>query len=335
MQLKTPYLLFLGDAPDQLAAKVAAGVNHWRPDLVVGQLRLPGCGADLGAVDLTLEEARARGAETVIVGVANRGGVIAQSWTDSLVRALELGFDVASGLHNRLTDEPALAAAAARTGGALYDVRHPTETFEVGSGAPRSGKRALTVGTDCSCGKMYTSLAVAAELERRGAPTDFRATGQTGIFIAGQGVSVDAVISDFVAGAVEALSPAAADDHWDVIEGQGSLHHASFAGVTAGLIHGAQADALILCHEPTRRHMRGLPHLAPPDIGQAIRLNEEMAQLTNPAARVVGLSINTAALSDEAAAAYLEKAAFAYRLPAVDPVRGGVAPLVDAMLCAG
>lgn len=332
MKLRSPYLLFLGDAPDQLAAKVAAGVNHWRPDQVVGQFRLSGCQADLGVADLTLEAARDRGALTVVVGVANRGGVIADSWIETLSRALDLGFDVASGLHNKLTDAPALTDAAARNGRSLFDVRHPTESFSVGSGAPRPGRRALTVGTDCSCGKMYTSLAITAELTRRGVAADFRATGQTGIFIVGEGVSVDAVVADFISGAVEALAPAADPEHWDVIEGQGSLHHASFAGVTAGLIHGSQADALVLCHEPTRRSMRGLPHAALPDIGQAIGLNEEMARLTNPRARVVGLSINTAALSDADAATYLQEAAFKYRLPAVDPVRTGVGPIVDAML---
>lgn len=332
MKLRSPYLLFLGDAPDQLAAKVAAGVNHWRPDQVVGQFRLSGCQADLGVADLTLEAARDRGALTVVVGVANRGGVIADSWIETLSRALDLGFDVASGLHNKLTDAPGLTDAAARNGRSLFDVRHPTESFSVGSGAPRPGRRALTVGTDCSCGKMYTSLAITAELTRRGVAADFRATGQTGIFIVGEGVSVDAVVADFISGAVEALAPAADPEHWDVIEGQGSLHHASFAGVTAGLIHGSQADALVLCHEPTRRSMRGLPHAALPDIGQAIGLNEEMARLTNPRARVVGLSINTAALSDADAATYLQEAAFKYRLPAVDPVRTGVGPIVDAML---
>ncbi len=331
MRLRSPYLLFLGDAPDQLAAKVAQGVHDWRPERVVGQFRLEGCQADLGAPDMTLEEAREAGAETLVVGVANRGGVISAAWISVLTRALDLGYDVAAGLHNRLADVPELVARAEATGRALHDVRHPTETYPVGAGVKRPGKRVLPVGTDCSCGKMYTALAIEREMESRGWKADFRATGQTGIFIAGEGVSVDAVVADFISGATETLAPAADPDHWDVIEGQGALHHASFAGVTAGLIHGSQPDALVLCHEPTRTHMRGLPSFPIPDISDAMRLAEAMARLTNPRARFVGLSINTGKLAEAEAAAYLEGLAFKYGLPAVDPVRTGVAPIVDAL----
>ena len=282
MTLRTPYLMFIGDAPDQLAAKTAAGVAFWRPEACLGQLRLPGCKADLSLPDMTIDEAAKAGVKTVIVGTTNRGGVLGEGWETLLVRALELGMDLASGLHHRLADIPALRDTAARCGRQIADVRHPTREFTIGNGVKRPGKRLLTVGTDCSIGKMFTALAIEKEMRGRGIKADFRATGQTGILIAGDGVSIDAVVSDFVSGAVEWLCPENDPGHWDVIEGQGSLFHASYAGVTLGLIHGAQPDALVVCHEPTRPHMRGLPGYKLPDLGLCIARNIEAAQLTNP-----------------------------------------------------
>lgn len=331
MELKRPYLLFLGDASDQLAAKTAAGVAHWRPEACVGQLRLPGCKADLGLTDLSIEEAAARGAATVIVGIANRGGVIAESWLPTLTQAMELGMDLASGLHRRLADVPALKSLAQRLGRQLSDVRHPTRDFDVASGKKRRGKRLLTVGTDCSLGKMYTSLAIEREMRGRGLKADFRATGQTGILIAGSGVSVDAVISDFISGATEWLTPENDEDHWDVVEGQGSLFHPSFAGVSLGLLHGAQPDAIVMCHEPTRTHMRGLPHYPLPSLRACIDANLAAGALTNPAIRCVGISVNTSALDASAADSLLKQTADAFGIPCVDPVRGDVAPIVDRL----
>ena len=330
--LRTPYLLFIGDAPDQLAAKTAAGIAFWRPEICLGQLRLPGCKADLGLRDMTIEEAAAAGVKTVIVGTTNRGGVLGEGWEGLLVRALELGMDLASGLHHRLTDIPALRDAAARHGRQIADVRHPTREFAVGNGVKRPGKRLLTVGTDCSIGKMFTALALEKEMRGRALKADFRATGQTGIFIAGDGVSIDAVVSDFVSGAVEWLSPAHDPDHWDLIEGQGSLFHASYAGVSLALIHGAQPDALVMCHEPTRLHMRGLPHYPLPDLPLCIERNIDAAQLTNPAVRCVGVSVNTGALDTAAARDYLRQTEDRLGLPCVDPVRTGVGPIIDHLL---
>jgi uncharacterized NAD-dependent epimerase/dehydratase family protein len=331
VRLRTPYLLFLGDAPDQLAAKTAAGIAFWRPDIALGQLRLPGCKADLRIPDMTIEEAVGAGVKTVIVGTTNRGGVLGGGWEPLLVKALELGMDLASGLHHRLSDIPALRDAARRLGRLLVDVRHPTRDFDVGNGLKRPGKRLLTVGTDCSIGKMFTALALEKEMRARGLNADFRATGQTGIFIAGDGVSIDAVVSDFVSGAVEWLCPAADPDHWDLIEGQGSLFHASYAGVTLGLIHGAQPDALVMCHEPTRTHMRGLRHFPLPDLRVCIERNVEAAHLTNPAARCVGVSVNTAALDATAARDYLRRTEDTIGLACVDPVRTGVGAIVDRL----
>ncbi|MDJ0894731.1 MAG: DUF1611 domain-containing protein [Alphaproteobacteria bacterium] len=331
MQIEHPYLMFLGDAPDQLAAKTAAGVKHWRPDWCVGQFRLPGCQADLGLPDMSIAEAAAAGVRSVIVGVANRGGVIPPNWVASLREALERGLDVASGLHQRLRDVPALAEAADADGRLLFDARHPTRTFSVADGKPRPGKRLLTVGTDCSVGKMFASLAVERAMLARGLKATFRATGQTGIFIAGDGVSVDAVVADFISGATEWLSPANDPDHWDIIEGQGSLYHPSYAGVSLGLLHGAQPDALIMCHEPTRTHMRGLPDRPLPDIKDCIGTNLGLAAMVNPAVKCIGIAINTANMDPADGDALLRATEDKLGLPCADPVRSGADVFVDAL----
>jgi uncharacterized NAD-dependent epimerase/dehydratase family protein len=329
VEIKPPYLLFLGDAADALAAKTSIGVAQWRPKLCIGQLRLDGCKADAQLPDMTPREAAKAGAKTMIVGAVNRGGMISKVWTKTLVAALAAGLDLASGLHDKLADVPAIAAAAKKHGRKLFDVRHPTQAFPIANGARRAGKRLLTVGTDCSIGKMFTSLALEREMQKRGLKGTFRATGQTGILIAGSGVSIDAVVSDFVAGAVEWLAPANAPDHWDLIEGQGSLFHPSYAGVTMGLIHGSQADALVMCHEPGRPHMRGLPHYKLPDIKTCIAMNEAAARRTNPKAKCIGISLNTSKMTPKAAERAIKSTADKIGLPCVDPARGGVGPIVD------
>ena len=332
MQIEYPYLMFLGDAADQLAAKTAQGIVHWRRDWCVGQLKLDNCNADLGLPDMTVSEAADAGVRTLVIGVANRGGVIGEGWIATITDAIEAGMDVASGLHARIADITAVAAAAKANGAKLLDVRHPTQTFDVGTGARRTGKRLLAVGTDCSVGKMYTALAMEAELTARGTDCDFRATGQTGIFIAGSGVSVDAVVSDFISGATEWLAPANAPDHWDLVEGQGSLFHPSYAGVTMGLVHGAQPDALVLCHEPTRTHMRGLPHQPLPEIGACIEGHLAAARLTNPDAQCIGIAVNTSGMDgDDARAALLGELSDRFELPALDPVRDGVTAFADRL----
>ncbi len=329
--IESPYLLFLGDAEDPLTAKVARGIVDWRPEQCVGQMKLPGCAVDLGLRDMDLAQGREAGARTLVVGVANRGGVISDSWTRALVEALEAGYDLASGLHDKLADRAEIARAAAENGRRLFDVRHSDESFEVASGAPRSGRRLLTVGSDCSVGKMYTALAIEREMRSRGWKVDFRATGQTGILITGSGVSVDAVVSDFISGAVEAISPANDADHWDIVEGQGSLFHPSFAGVSLGLLHGAQPDALVLCHEPTRTHMRGLPQYPLPDLEACMDLNLRTARLTSPEVRFAGISVNTSQMPESEAADYLASLTDRFDLPAVDAYKDGVAPIVDRL----
>ncbi|GAA5080549.1 DUF1611 domain-containing protein [Roseibacterium beibuensis] len=329
--IETPYLLFLGDAPDQLAAKVAQGIRDWRPDNAVGQFRMEGCKANVGLPNMDLGAAKAAGAKTLVIGVANRGGVISAAWKKVLVQALEEGFDLASGLHNLLRDEEDLAAVARATGRQLHDVRVPDVKYPIANGVKRTGKRCLAVGTDCSVGKMYTSLAVDREMKARGLKSSFRATGQTGILITGNGVPLDAVIADFMAGSIEWLTPDNDADHWDHIEGQGSLFHVSYSGVTMALIHGGQPDALILSHEPTREHMRGLPGYDLPTLEALRDTALPLARIANPACQVVGVSINTAAMGEDEALSYLAEVEKRMGLPTVDPFRQGAARLADAL----
>ncbi|MFQ5624605.1 MAG: N-acetyltransferase DgcN [Paracoccaceae bacterium] len=329
--IETPYLLFLGDAPDGLAAKVAQGIRDWRPDASVGQYRMTGCNADMGLPDMTIAEAAAAGAKTLVIGVANRGGVISDAWKAVLVEALDAGMDLAAGLHNRLSDDPGLAGAATNAGRTLHDVRVPMGHFPIADGRRREGKRILAVGTDCSCGKMYTALALEKEMRARGMKADFRATGQSGILITGSGVPLDAVVADFMAGAVEAITPANEPDHWDVIEGQGSLFHASYSGVTMALIHGGQPDALVLCHEPTRSHMRGLPHYPVPPLEELRPLALRLARIVNPDCLVIGCAINTAKMGEAEAQSHLRETEERLGLPCVDPFRDGAGRLVDAL----
>lgn len=331
MSIEHPYLMFLGDAADQLAAKTAAGVAHWRPEWCAGQLRLDDCHADLGLPDLNLEEAAARGVRTIVVGVANRGGIMGADWLDTLERGIVLGMDVASGLHQRLAETPRLAEAAEKHGRRLFDVRQPPPDLPLGTGVKRPGRRLLTVGSDVSCGKMFTVLALEREMRRRGLAADFRATGQTGILIAGSGISVDAVVADFIAGAAELASPANDPGHWDLIEGQGSLYHPSYAGVTLGLLHGSQPDALVMCHEPTRPHMRGIPGRPLPELKECIATNVALARMTNPECACVGVAVNSRHMAREDARALMARIEAELELPCVDPLTDGVGRIVDRL----
>ncbi len=328
-----PYLLFLASARDLNEAKTAAGIARFRHGDCIGEIAYEDCRTTTGLPRMSIPEAVAAGARTMVLGVAASGGALDARWIETIAEALGAGLDVASGMHMRLCDQPLVAELAAKHGRTLHDVRIPPRNLPIGTGRPRAGRRVLTVGTDCSVGKMFTSLLVEAELRRRGVPATFRATGQTGILIAGSGVPVDAVIADFLSGAVEQLAPATDEpDHWDVIEGQGSLFHPSFAGVSLGLLHGAAPDRMILCHDPTRERMRGDTDHRLPSLAACRSLNEQLARLTNPEARVVGIALNTSRLDDAEAARALEAAATGLGLPACDPVRTGVADIVDALL---
>jgi uncharacterized NAD-dependent epimerase/dehydratase family protein len=329
MTVLPPYLLYLGDAHDELAIKTARGLAFWRPQWCLGQFRGPACQAKLDLPDMTFMEARSAGANTMVVGIANAGGVMSEATAADVVSALEAGLNIASGLHQRLDSNPRIAAAAVRMGRVLFDARHFPHRILVGNGKRRAGRRVLTIGTDCSVGKMYTTLALEREMRKREVIADFRATGQTGILIAGGGVPIDALIADFISGGAEWVSPARTDGGWDLIEGQGSLFNPSFAGVSLGLLHGAQADALVLCHEPQRPHIRGLPHYAVPDLKVCLEANLRSARLTQPDVVPVGLALNTSKLSPSAAVEACKAAEDALGLPCQDPVSMGVGRIVD------
>lgn len=323
MALPQPYLLFLGDTTEAGFAKTAFGLRDWAGERCVGEFACAGATVSTGLPHLAPAQAVARGAAALVIGVANAGGVIPRSWIAALVEALEAGLDIVSGLHVRLADVPELKEAAQRHGRRLIDIRTPPAGIPTGTGRKRGGKRLLTVGTDCALGKKYTALALARAFQARGVDADFRATGQTGIMIAGGGMPMDAVVSDFEAGAAEMLSPDAGPDHWDVIEGQGSLLHPAYAAVSLGLLHGSQPDVVVVCHEPGRRDMLGMTGFRVPDVEEAIDLNLRLGGRTNPAIRCGGLSYNTARLDEAEALRLMQAESDRLGLPVADPIRGG------------
>jgi len=332
IELKKPYLLFVGEADSPINAKTAAGIAYWRPDHCRAQFRLIEHAVDLGLPDMTVKEAAAAGCATFVIGLAPVGSYLPESWVSLCVEVLEAGMDIASGLHVRVGAVPEIAAAAERSGARVFDVREPPPDLPCGNGDKRTGKRLLTVGTDCCVGKMYSALAIDAELRRRGTKSTFRATGQTGILIEGSGLAIDAVVSDFLSGSVEILAPGNDADHWDVIEGQGSLYHPAYAAVSLGLLHGAQADALVLCHVLGRTDIDGDYEDYPiPDLKEVIALNLQVARRTNKNAALAGLSVNSSFFSEDEALTAMAELEKTLSVPVVDPVRTGVAKLVDRL----
>ena len=329
MSLAAPYLLFLGSEKSPTYAKTAAGLAHWRPELCMGQLRLTPDTLDLGLPDYDVTEAAANGAQTLVIGTAVVGGAIPEGWIQLLVDALDAGLDVVAGVHTRLSSIDRLVEAATHSGRKLIDVRVPPPHIPVGTGVKRSGKRLLTVGTDCALGKKYTALALEREMKARGLNVDFRATGQTGIMISGSGIPVDAVVADFVSGAAEMVSPSNDADHWDVIEGQGSVFHPGYSAVSVGLLVGSQPDAFVVCTEAGRTHIKGWPSFELPSIEAVIQRTLDIGAQVNPSIRCVGISVNTSMLSELERAEYLAQLSSDYGLPAVDPIALGVGPLVD------
>ena len=333
-RLPDPYLLFLGDATEPAFAKTAFGLRDWIPERCVGEWSCAEATVSTGLPRMTPAEAHRRGARGLVIGVANVGGVIGERWVPLLVEALEAGLDLVSGLHARLDEVPELEAAAARCGRRLIDVRVPPRNIPIATGRKRSGKRLLTVGTDCALGKKYTALSLTRALAARGRAVDFRATGQTGILIAGGGMPMDAVVADFEAGAAEMLSPDAAPEHWDVIEGQGSLFHPAYAAVSLGLLHGSQPDVFVVCHHPGRTHVLGYPDYPLPSIAETIEATVQLGRRTNPAIRCAGVSLNTAHLEPHAARELMARESHRLGLPVADPMRRGqeFERLVDSCL---
>jgi len=323
LELPQPYLLFLGDESESRFAKTAFGLRDWARDLCVGEFVLPAGTLTTGLPRLTPTQARARGAQSIVIGVANRGGVLAAAWTPALLNALEAGLDVISGMHGRLDEQRELKLAADRLGRRLIDVRRPPSNIPIATGRKRNGRRLLTVGTDCALGKKYTALTLARAFKARGVDADFRATGQTGILIAGSGVPIDAVVADFIAGAAEMLTPDANSDHWDIVEGQGSIFHPSYAGVSLGLLHGAQPDVIVLCHEVGRDTVLGLDHYPTPSLEEAIDLHLRLARRTNAHTLCAGVSLNTSRLNELEARRTVAEYSDRLGLAVADPLRPG------------
>ena len=331
VKIFAPYLIFLGSETNPTYAKTGKGIADWQPEKCVGQFHLPGGTVDLGLNELSLKEAVEKGAKTLVVGTATIGGGIPEDWMTALKEALGLGLDIAAGVHTKLSDQPELVEAAKRLGRTLTDVRVPPKSLPVGTGKKRTGKRLLTVGTDCALGKKYTALQLAKELEEMSVKSTFRATGQTGILIAGEGMPIDAVVADFVSGAAEVLSPDNDSDHWDIIEGQGSLHHPGYMAVSVGLLLGSQPDAFVVCTEAGRTHVSGWPDFPLPSIAEVIQRAVDIGRRTNLEIQCVGISVNTSSLSEEEAKEYLAQLTQEHGLPATDPMRFGMAEIAAAV----
>jgi uncharacterized NAD-dependent epimerase/dehydratase family protein len=332
--LPQPYLLFLGDVVEPGYAKTAFGLRDWARDRCVGEFGCEGGTVSAGLPAMTPAQARVAGAKAMVIGVANPGGRIPATWVPQLLQALEAGLDLIGGMHAKLSGIEPLRNAALVLGRRLIDVREPPAAIAVASGRKRSGRRLLTVGTDCALGKKYTALALTRALLARGVDADFRASGQTGILIAGAGMPLDAVVADFAAGAAEMLSPDADPAHWDVIEGQGSLFHPAYAGVSLALLHGSQPDVFVVCHQPGRTHVLGHPGFALPSLEDTIELTLRLGARTNAAIRCAGVSLNTGGLELAQAQRVIDETSARLGLPVADPLRGGIAfaRLVDACL---
>lgn len=326
-------------------AKTAVGVLRYRPERVVAVIdsgragrtaaQCVGHGGDVPVV-AGVEAAAALGAGALLVGIAPQGGGLPDDWRPAIVSALARGWDVLAGLHAFLGDDPEFAALAAAHGGRIFDARRPPAR------RPIAARRAmdapalvvLTVGSDCNVGKMTAALEIRDELVRRGVRAAFVATGQTGIFIADEGVAVDAVPSDFVAGVTEEMVVAAARDA-DVVlvEGQGTIVHPGYSGVSLSLLHGACPEAMILCHDASRTLLRTADDAPPMPIlplPALVAEHERVAAWMRPS-RVVGVALNTRALDEAGARRAVELAGRGTGLPATDPVRHGAGPLADAV----
>ena len=321
-----PYLLFIGDAQDELAIKTASGIYEWRPEWCKAQYSYDDAKFHLDLPIYNFEEAITQEIKTMVIGIVNAGGVLSEKWKITIIEAIESGLNIASGMHTRLRDIPEIKTAADKNNVNLFDLRFNEQTFTTGKGTKRSGKRLLTVGTDCSVGKKYTALAIEKAMLASGLDAEFKATGQTGILIAEHGIAIDAVVSDFISGAVEWLTPDNDINHWDIIEGQGSLFHPSFAGVSLGLLHGSQADAIILCHEPTRKNMRGVKTLLP-TIKDCIDENIRLGKLTNPNIQCVGIALNTSNMQDSVGD-LKEEISRLYEVPCFDPSKDDLSDVV-------
>jgi len=344
-----PRFLILADGDfDPETSKTANSVIRFQPDRVVAVLDRVAAGKTVqdvlgfgGGIPVvgSMDEGLALKPTAVLIGIAPMGGRLPAEWRLWLADALDAGCDIISGLHTFLGDDALLAERARANGRTLTDIRRPPTDLPVGDGRARHTEafRVLTVGTDCNVGKMTAQLQLVQGLKDSGLRTNFVATGQTGIMIEGWGIGVDAVVADFIAGATERITLQGAEGADVVlIEGQGSINHPGYSGVTLGLLHGACPDALILCHQASRQHIgdyRDNEWLPIPPLTDYITMYEMIGSAVHPT-KVIGIALNTYDLSDEDARAACEKASRETGLPATDVVRFGSAPIVDAIVAA-
>jgi uncharacterized NAD-dependent epimerase/dehydratase family protein len=345
-QMTAPRFLILADGDfGPMTSKTANSVIRYLPERTVGVLDrqhagttaqdVLGFGGKIPVVG-SMREGLALGPTAVLVGIAPQGGRLPDEWRAWLAEALDGGCDLWSGLHTFLGDDPVLAGKAKAGGRRILDLRRPPADLPIASGAAKTVEPyvVLTVGTDCNVGKMTAQLQLARQLNASGLRTRFVATGQTGIMIEGWGIAVDAVVADFVAGAAERLVLQGAEDA-DVVlvEGQGSINHPGYSAVTLGLLHGSCPDAMILCHQSSREYIgdyREAAWLRIPPLSEYIRLYETIGSAVHPT-KVIGISLNTYDLTDEAARRACEAAARETGLPATDPVRFDPEPLLAAV----
>lgn len=318
MNIKTPYILFLGDAADYKQAKVACGVSEWRPELCISQLQLSADTIDLGLPNLTIPDAKAKGAKTLLIGVSPYTTELPQEYVDTILEAITNGLDIANPLHSPLPQS--CIDAANEHSVQIHNFRHRPNNYPKGNGEPRTGLRLLTVGTDCAIGKKFTALTISRALTKANVRNTFRSTGQTGFIISNSGINNDTIEADFLSGAAEWLTPENENDHWDIVEGQGALSHPSFGAGSLSLIYGTQPDLIVMCTEPNRKTQRGVRR-EPKPLKDEISDVLHFAKRTNPNARLGAISVMTRALDLDQAKATLENLSRQYNVPVFDPAR--------------
>jgi uncharacterized NAD-dependent epimerase/dehydratase family protein len=329
-------ILAEGRSGDPHYGKTARGVMRYRPDDVVALVDSERQGETEAGfpVVATVADGMHYDPTVALVGVATQGGRFPPAWRDLLKDAVRAGLDVENGLHEFLTIDAELVALAAEHGVELRDLRKPPSGLNVPTGAnlTHSAKTILTVGSDCAIGKMTVSLELDREARRRGLRSEFVPTGQTGIAIAGWGISVDAVVADFIAGAAEQLVLEGVARGGEVlfVEGQGSVLHPAYSGVTLGLIHGSAPHGFVLCHKAGERLVDENERFPMPPLSELATLHRRLSLLARPAG-VHAIALNTRDLDERAARRSIEEAEAETGLPADDPVRFGAAKLVDAL----
>ena len=337
MSEKRYLILAEGRSGDPHYGKTARGVIRYGPDPTVAVLDTTRAGEEMAGIPVvaTVEDALPHGPTTALVGVATQGGRFPPEWRELLKSCIAAGLDVENGLHEFLADDAELSELAAANGVELRDLRRPPADLNVptGDNLALDARIVLTVGSDCAIGKKTVALELDLEARRRGLQSIFVPTGQTGIAIAGWGIAVDAVVSDFLAGAAERLVVEGHERGGELlfVEGQGSLSHPAYSGVTLGLVHGAAPHAFVLCHRAGSTEIEGYPGHPLPSLPDLVELHERIALPLRPA-RVACLALNTAHLGEAEARAAIAAASEETGLPADDPVRFGAGPLLDAVL---